>query len=273
MSDDTGEFFPFHDEDDDERGNQPNGGPRKKDDETRIVPPVPSDDATVVQRPAADDDATAVYKPAAGSAWGDDEEIWEGRAGVRAPQPDSTRTDWAAVPPEEPGGKWWTPILVGIVALVLLALLGWGIYLIAQSSGDDDQNAPAPAVTSTVTPTAEPTTTAPAAEPTSTAPTTTAPTSSPPSSPSDITIPALRGLSLDEARTALNRKNLNYRLRYVPSTDAPPGTVIGSDPAEGQQVPDDTIINLIIASEPTATATTTTPPTSTATPSEDLDED
>jgi predicted exporter len=33
-------------------------------------------------------------------------------------------------PPREPRGKWWTPIVVGIAVLVLLALLGWGIWLI-----------------------------------------------------------------------------------------------------------------------------------------------
>jgi beta-lactam-binding protein with PASTA domain len=71
-------------------------------------------------------------------------------------------------------------------------------------------------------------------------------------------VPALKGLSSQEARKALDRKGLNYRLRYVPS-DSPAGTVIDSDPAEGQQVPADTVITLIIAAEtdtPTPTATT-----------------
>ncbi|WP_067493969.1 PASTA domain-containing protein [Actinoplanes sp. TFC3] len=289
MSDDTGEFFPFRDENENAAGNQPNGRPRKDDDQTRMMPPTDAeDDATQLQRPVSGDattvqrpvsgDATAVYRPADdGRSWAEEDEIWAGRAGVRAPGPqeDATGTDWAGVPPEEPRGKWWTPILVGIVALILLALLGWGIYLIVQSSDDGDSPTGPGATPSQAPPAATATTPAPAETPPTTTPTTTTaattkPTSSPPSSPSDVTIPALRGLSLDEAKTALNRKNLNYRLRYVASTDAPPGTVIGSDPAEGQQVPDDTIVNLIIASEPTAT---TTPPTSTTTPTSEFDED
>ena len=47
--------------------------------------------------------------------------------------------------------QWWMPILVGIVALILLALLGWGIWLII---GAQDRNTPAttPAVTTPVAP-------------------------------------------------------------------------------------------------------------------------
>ncbi|MFI7596390.1 PASTA domain-containing protein [Actinoplanes sp. NPDC049681] len=265
MSDDTGEFFPFRGEPSDEGQKHPNGDPRSGDaDRTQLFPA--ADDATRVT-PAADDatrvtppagDATAVYPAAQGAEnWADDEQVWAGRAGVRAPGPgDATRTDWAAVPAEEPRGRWWMPIVVGIVALLLLGVLSWGVYLILQSRGDDEET-PAPVVTTSAAP--APTTKATTTKPPSTAPTTTAPTSSPPSSPTDVTIPALRGLSLDEARAALNRTGLNYRLRYVASTDAPPDTVIGSDPTEGQQVPGDTIVNLIIAAEPTATTPATSP--------------
>jgi beta-lactam-binding protein with PASTA domain len=53
----------------------------------------------------------------------------------------------------------------------------------------------------------------------------------------------------------------------VTSADAPAGTVIDSDPQEGQQVPSDTTVTLIIASAPSSPATpttpTTTPPTDT----------
>ncbi|GAA2578873.1 hypothetical protein GCM10010435_64480 [Winogradskya consettensis] len=275
MSDDTGEFFPFRDEDEIEPNGRTGGSDSGAGDETRALPPVPSDaDATSVFRPVSDNDATSVYAPASGGAsgWDDEDQIWAGRAGVRAPGPadDATRTDWAAVPEDEPRGRWWTPILVGIVAFVLLALLGWGIYLIVRSNGGTDQGTPAVTPTATRAPAAT-ATTGPTSKPSSAAPTSATPSSAVPSTASDITIPALRGLSLDEARNALNRKGLNYRLRYVASTDAPPGTIIGSDPAEGQQVPDDTIVNLIIASEPTAT--TTPPSTPTATPSVDYDED
>jgi beta-lactam-binding protein with PASTA domain len=65
-------------------------------------------------------------------------------------------------------------------------------------------------------------------------------------------------MSQDEARQALTRRGLSSRLRFVNSTDAPPGTVIDSDPAEGQQVPSDTVVTLIIAAQPTTPPTTAT---------------
>jgi beta-lactam-binding protein with PASTA domain len=46
-------------------------------------------------------------------------------------------------------------------------------------------------------------------------------------------------------------------LRFVISDDAPAGTVIDSDPEEGQEVPPDTVVTLIIAAEPTTQPTTT----------------
>ncbi|MFI5936072.1 PASTA domain-containing protein [Actinoplanes sp. NPDC051494] len=259
MSDETGEFFPFRDESEEDGANQPNGRTRKQDDATRIIPPAAPADATTVYRSVHNDDATSV--------WGEEENIWAGRAGVRAPRPgdDSIRTDWEP----EPSGKWWTPILVGILAMVLLGLLGWGVYLIVQSTKDENGDSPLPVVSAAITP--SPVQTPSVEASVSVAPATTEPSSAPVSSPSDIAIPALRGLSLDEARTALNRKGLNYRLRYVASTDAPPDTVIGSDPIEGQQVPGDTIINLIIASTPTAA--TTAPSSIAPTPSVVYDED
>ncbi|WP_305788525.1 PASTA domain-containing protein [Symbioplanes lichenis] len=275
MSDDTGEFFPFRDESEDDPEVPPKGRPRKGDgdetrlaptggDETRIVPA--ADDATTVYRATPESDATTVYRPVGGhDPWAeDDDEVWAGRAGVRPGGPDAPdpATGWAAEPgPEEPRGRWWTPIVVGIVALILLGLLGWGIYLIVQNTGGDEET-PAPAASVTATAPAAPApTAAPSEAPSTTPPTTTPPSAAPTTTPADLTIPALRGLSLEEARAALNGTGLNYRLRYVPSTEAPPGTVIDSDPAEGQQVPADTVVNLIIASEPTATPTTATPTT------------
>jgi hypothetical protein len=136
------------------------------------------------------------------------------------------------------------PILIGIVALILLALLGWGIWLII---GAQDRNTPAttPAVTTPVAPpSTEPTT-----EPTTEEPTTTPPTTEPTNT--EVTVPALRGMSRDQAQAALSRRGLSSRLRF--------------DPEEGQEVPPDTVVTLIIAAEPTTQPTTT----STKQPDED----
>jgi beta-lactam-binding protein with PASTA domain len=81
-----------------------------------------------------------------------------------------------------------------------------------------------------------------------------------------VTVPALRGLALADAQAALSRTGLSYRLIYRTS-DAPPDTVIDSDPAEGQEVPPDTAVTLVVArgatTPSTGTATTTAGPTRT----------
>ncbi len=274
--DETREFAPF---DDEPRGagNHPVGGLRSDDDavldRTQQMPPVagPGADPTVVARR----DATAAMPPAAGP--GDataamppardgigQDAAWSGRAEVRPPRREEYTAvpEWdTAVPPTEPRGRWWMPILLGILALLLLGALIWGIYLIAQNSGDGTDT-PAP------TPTAPAPTTVATTEPTTTPPTTTpatTPTTTEPTGPTEVTVPALVGLSQREAQQALDRRGLSYRLLFRPS-DAQPGTVIDSDPAEGQEVPPDTQVTLVIAAE----AATTTPPTdSTDQPDED----
>jgi PASTA domain-containing protein len=242
-------------------GNQPDDGPRPGDawvgDRTEQMPGVPAadEDATVLTPRAPQQDETSVMPPV--RDWAAENSAWAGRAEVRPPRPGDadylTGSDWDVTPPDEPRGKWWMPILVGIVGLILLGLLGWGIYLIAQDSGDET---PAPA-TSPPAPivTTEPTTTTAA----TTAPTTTPPTTEPTEStnPAEITVPALVGLSRADAQEALQRRGLRFRVISQPS-DATPGNVIDSDPAEGQKVPADAVVTLVIAA-PRTTAPTTTP--------------
>ena len=240
-ADETRQHQPFDDDDDRTRvgPNHPQDGPRTGDDRTRPMPPVAGDDATVVTPGGQRPDGTSVM-PAA-QDWAEQDRAWAGRAAVRPKRPDEYGTtvgDWEAVPPpDEPRGKWWMPILVGILALLLLALLGWGIYLIVQNSDDGAETpAPVPSVTAPVT--TEPTT-APTTQPTET----------------EVTVPALIGLSQQEAQQALDRRGLNYRLIFRPS-DAPAGTVIDSDPGEGQEVPPDTQVALVIAAPATTQPTT-----------------
>jgi hypothetical protein len=140
------------------------------------------------------------------------------------------------------------PILIGIVGLILVALLGWGIWLIIQAQNKSDQT-PAP-----IPSTAAPATTPPTTQPT-TAPPTTKPTTAEPTNTA-VTIPALRGLSQQDAIQALSRVGLSARLRYLTSDDASAGTVLDSDPEEGQEVPPDTVVTLIIAASPTTAPTT-----------------
>nr|BFE66873.1 hypothetical protein GCM10020092_001740 [Actinoplanes digitatis] len=108
------------------------------DDDATQESPRPSRGDTTWELPATDDSAarTERYDRDA-DTWADDGGLaWSGRAGVR-PRAGYEDDDWASVSPDGPDGKWWMPILVGIIALLLLGLLGWGIYLIVQSTGDD----------------------------------------------------------------------------------------------------------------------------------------
>jgi hypothetical protein len=253
---------------------QPDDGPRSGDawilDHTEQMPrPDTGGDETVLAPRA---DATSVMPAVAGDpgrseaaarAAAGQNDAWSGRAEVRSPRPgqggDFTGEGWDGEPPErEPRGKWWLPIVIGIAVLVLLAVLGVGVWLIAKNSGSDDGT---PAPTSTATATTAPTTEATTTPPT-TAPTTT--TTTEPAEPAEVTVPALKGLSSADARQALDRSGLAYRLRFVTSTDADPGTVIDCDPAEGEQVPSDTTVTLIIAAAPSSSPTVSPTPSTTA---------
>jgi hypothetical protein len=228
----------------DRSGPQP-GGPRSDDPTapTPRAPGAPRAGETSVM-PAAGDDGE----------WGADGAPWSGRAVVRPPRPgEYAEPDWSTEPPSEPRGKWWMPILIGILGLLLLALLSWGIWLIlqAQNSSDDDAPAVVPPTTAAVPATAATTAAAPTTEP----PTSKATTAAPPPDTA-VTIPALKGLSREEAQQALNRVGLSSRLRFV-NSDRPAGTVIDSDPGEGQEVPPDTTVTLVIASQPASSNPTT----------------
>jgi hypothetical protein len=226
--------------------------------EPGLVPPVRGDAAVRRPRP----DPTSVMPAADDWAPGRGNAAWTGRAEVRAPRPGGAgyppSDEWAAPVVREPRDRWWMPIVVGVIALVLLAALGFGIWLIAQNSGGEGSPAPVastPATPARTTTATTPPTTVPTTEP-SPEPSTTEPTAT------EVQIPALVGLSLPDAQAALARTGLSsYKLIYR-DNDAPPGTVIGSDPAEGQEVPPDTTVTLVVARQSTAaptTATTTTP--------------
>ena len=187
----------------------------------------------------------------------DDRDVWTGRAGVRpygaVPRdPYEEESGWADPGLREPRGRWWAPIAVGTVAVTLLGLLVLGIAVIVQNTGDG-------AGTPGVTPSAARLATDP--EPTATTPTTGAATTTATTEPADqeVNVPALRGMPLADAQAALSRTGLQWRVIRRES-DAEPDTVIDCDPAEGQQVPSDTRVTLVVAVAPP----TTPAPSSTA---------
>ena len=189
-------------------------------------------------------DGTSIMPPARDDWTADGEGAWAGRAAVRPPRAEEyVETDWATV--EREPRRWWAPILVGIVALLLLALLGWGIWLIIQAQGRANET-PAPAPTLS----APATVSTPSVAPTTTPPTTQTTTTSP--TPTSVTIPALRGMSQSEAAQTLSRIGLASRLRFVATDRASAGVVVDTDPSEGKQVPQGTTVTLIVAAPPTA---------------------
>ncbi|MFF5172421.1 PASTA domain-containing protein [Micromonospora sp. NPDC000089] len=193
-------------------------------------------DATARHEPV---DATRPLPPDAAGTPPPAPPVWSGRAGVPVPRPADYREPAEWYPDDQRGRRWWLPILLGILALLLVAVIGTGVWLVLRSARDD-----APTPTPPPVPTSAPVTSA--------APTTTAPTTEPPSSPPTTTaaaripMPALTGLSRTTAQSLLDRLGLAYRVQTRPS-DQPAGTVIETDPAAGEPVARGDEVTLVVA--------------------------
>ncbi|MFI7492252.1 PASTA domain-containing protein [Micromonospora echinaurantiaca] len=230
------------------------GGPEPVDRTQRLPGPT---DRTAEQPPEpAAPDRTAPLPPTGrpGPA------AWSGRAEVPPPRPADYQPgggEWYA---EDSGRRWWLPILWGVVVLLLLALLGAGLWLAIQSADDGTEPGPTPSVSPTRT---VPTTPAP----TTAEPTTRSPSPSPTSEPVEVPVPPLVGLSQEAAEAILARLGVNHRVEYRAS-DRPAGTVIDTDPAAGEPVPAGEEVTLTVSrGRPTPTASPsepTTEPTPTA---------
>ncbi|MEU1808071.1 PASTA domain-containing protein [Micromonospora aurantiaca (nom. illeg.)] len=189
---------------------------------------------------------------------------WSGRAGVPPPRPagyPEPGSEWYG--DEQAGRRWWMPILLGILALLLLGLIGAGVWLALRAADrNSDPGPPVPSVSAQTS-----------AAPTTAAPTSAAPSSSPPSTPAttapvEVPMPPLVGLPEAAARAALDRLDLDYRVQRRAS-DRPAGTVISTDPEAGYPVGEDDRVTIVVAvpAPPTsgpstpgsAPATTTTP--------------
>ena len=264
--DETGQFDPFADEDEPPRPPAADDTAFLAGDPARGVPPAdptqripPAGDATQqlpgagATRPIPGADATRQMP-----AVEDESPAWAGRAEVRPPRPvpmDSTSVGgWAPVE-DEPRRVWWMPILIGVAVLLLVGLLGYGVFLIMDNADDDDPqpqvSSAAPAVT---TPSATRTTRTPSPTPTTVTPS--------PEEPVEeaVVVPLLVGLTSADARQALDEVGLTYRLRFRES-DAEPGTVIETVPGEGTELAPGTRVELIVADEQRETGPATPTPT------------
>jgi hypothetical protein len=176
---------------------------------------------------------------------------WSGRAEVPAGARyvrDAAPVDWEDGV-DQADRRWWMPILVGVVALLLLGVLGFGLWLILRSN-ERGLLPVTPSATSTSSPT-------PAM--TSAVPTTGQPTPSP-TAAVPIPVPPVVGLPEAAARSLLDQVGLTYRLQFRAST-LPAGTVIETDPPVGTLVAPGQQVTLVIADAPTEPPTMATPTT------------
>lgn len=221
------------------------------DDFTEITP---ADDAAASTSP----DHTVVVPP----------EAWSGRAevpggGLRgsAPHQDEPTAryreaaygegPYAGEPPKP--RTWWTPLLLGLLALALIALVALAAWLISRDG--------------TATP--EPTPTPQPIVPTSAVPATprtSAPSPTPSAAPELIEVPVLVGDRQDDAIAKLDAVGLSYRLEFR-SSDLPIDRVVETNPASGELVPPRTTITLVISRGQGQTQTPT--PTASAEPDND----
>ncbi|SEJ75892.1 PASTA domain-containing protein [Micromonospora phaseoli] len=231
-------------------------------DETAPLGRTPDETAPLGRTPdeTAPADATAPLPPTQRSG----PTAWAGRAEVPSVRPgaDPEQTSGEWYPEEQADRPWWLPILWGIVVLILLGLLGVGIWLARQALDEGGSTSESP----------QPTT--PAATSASPSPTTPSPSPSPsPTSaaPVQLPVPPLVGLSEAAARALLDQLDLDHQVEYRPS-DQPPGTVIATDPEAGELVEAGDEIRLVIASaSPSPSVTTAEPtsePTTTASPND-----
>jgi hypothetical protein len=170
---------------------------------------------------------------------------WSARAGVPAgPRPavqeQEQEQEW--VPPVQPR-TWWTPILIGLVIVVLLGLISLGLALAMHGSG------PAPASTG---------------GPTSAVPSSPAPTTVTSSAPvALVPVPALANIAISDALPILQGVGLTPKVVNEVNRELPPGTVIRTDPPAGTQVRLGSTVTVVVATAPA----TPSPPPSAPSPS------
>jgi hypothetical protein len=208
---------------------------------------------------ATDPDATAAELPQVdgtrvdGTPVAGDDARWSARAAVRPPGPaaPTPTQQWEREPyGEDPyhGRSWLRPVLIALAVLLIIALLGTGVWLIMRNTSA----APGPAASPTAVSSAPATTAAPTKATTTTAPTSAAPTL--------VTVPdGLVGGTEANARNVLGALGLKVRTVQRVSPTAEPGTVLTIEPPAGTQVPAGTTVVLLVA---TAPAKPPPPPTS-----------
>jgi hypothetical protein len=172
---------------------------------------------------------------------------WSARAGVPAHAPRGAAPEQPWVP-EQGSRVWWTPILIGLAVLVLLGLVGFGLWLAVRGSTPVPGPSPTPIVgTTSATPSSAPpaTTSAPAVL---------------------VPVPPLANLPADQAADILRTQGLVAELVNRVSDSLPAGTVIDTNPPAGTQVPVGSKVTLFVATPPATSSSPTPTPDGSETP-------
>jgi hypothetical protein len=174
-----------------------------------------------------------------------------------------TQSAYAADPEPAPdtgtGRQRLSPPVIWAIVVVLLAMLGTGLYLIFNSGNEQagtPSNVPAGSSSPTPTPaattppdtaTTEPAT--PTAAPTTAAPTQPAPTTVP-ATPNQVTVPNLLGQSRADAIRELSGRGLVPSVQTTVRADIPPETVIETKPGPGSVLTRGSRVTVVVAVAP-----------------------
>lgn len=180
---------------------------------------------------------------------------WSGRAEVPAGIRGGAPPDWYDEGDYD-NGRWWMPILLGVIALFLLAVLGFGVWLIVQASQRGPASGPRPVPTPSATSAPSP---APQGSPTPSPSITTQTPTTRTTPPGAVPMPILVGLPEAVAREVLDQLGLTYQVRFRTGSGWPSGTVIETDPRAGIPVLPNQRVTLVVAESPTPSASTTRP--------------
>lgn len=192
-------------------------------------PETPDDGGeTEIIRPADGADATRMMPPAEASP------AWSGRAGVPTPEPLPRLRDSTAPGYQTGGRTWWTPLLLGFLALGLVGIVALAAWLMTRDTGGSDKPSsptPVPATSAPPSLTASP-----------------SPSISPTVSPEQLVqVPVgLIGLGQDEAAAQLQALGLFWNFSYQPSSE-PQNTVIATKPGQGELIPAGSTVTIVVA--------------------------
>ncbi len=180
---------------------------------------------------------------------------WSARANVPQPGDPSLRRpapeEWVEEEDPYQGRSWFTPVIVGVVALLLVGALSVGLYLIYQATADGD-NAPQDQLPGVDTSSSAAVVPSPTLPPTTAAPSSAAPSETTVAPPSSVAIPPLRGNTLAQATIKLQQLGLEVRVVRRADGSVQPGEVLESDPGPGEVVAVGETVTLYVATAPTA---------------------